>query len=230
MTMLTTRNRGALSRSNLLARSEAEASRAGFDRELSVRNPTRDLQPRIATTNCRVQRSQKHVGGVPHVVGGVTIFRVLANRLTSRAPVGAAPGPPRSHDARGADPRDGVRAGLRRGLVRDERQALGTASGQHGRRDPGGTAAAAVVVDDRVAVGGARPDFRVAVARHSPPEDHAAVALGSALPDDDDLAAPRGRCHESVTPALSTRASTPRTFDDQPRTTSCRTLGVRSAA
>ena len=28
--MLTTRNRGALSRSNLLAQSEAEASRAGF--------------------------------------------------------------------------------------------------------------------------------------------------------------------------------------------------------
>ena len=91
-----------------------------------------------------------------------------------------------------ADPRDGVRAGLRRGLVRHERQALGTASGQHGRRDPGGTAAAAVVVDDRVAVGGARPDLRVAVARHSPPEDHAAVALRSALPDDDDLAGSRG--------------------------------------
>ena len=82
--------------------------------------------------------------------------------------------------------------GLRRGLVRHERQALGTAFGQHGRRDPGGTAAAAVVVDDRVAVGGARPDLRVAVARHSPSEDHAAVALRSGLPDDDDLAGPRG--------------------------------------
>ena len=80
----------------------------------------------------------------------------------------------------------------RRCLVRHEWQALGTASGQHGRRDPRGTAAVAVVVDDRVAVGGAGPNLRVAVARHSPPEDDAAVALRSALPDDDDLAGPRG--------------------------------------
>jgi hypothetical protein len=61
-----------------------------------------------------------------------------------------------------------VRAGRRRGLVRQERQALDTASGQYGRRYPGGTAAGSVVVDDRVVVSRARPDSRVAIARHSP--------------------------------------------------------------
>ena len=139
-------------------------------------------------------------------------------------------GPPRPHDARGADPRDGVHAGLRRGQVRHDRQALGTASGHHGRRDSGGTAAAAVVVDDRVPVGGAWPDLRVAVARHSPPEDHAAVALRSALPDDDDLAGPRGALPRERHARVSTRASTPRTFDDQPPASMPNTRGGRSTA
>ena len=151
-------------------------------------------------------------------------------QLLRRRDPRVALGPARSHDARGADPRDGVHAGLRRGLVRHERQALGTASGQHGRRDPGGTAAAAVVVDDRVAVGGARPDLRVAVARHSPPEDHAAVALRSALPDDDDLAGPRG----ALPRERHARVVDPRLDPEDVRRPAacklCRTLGGRSAA
>jgi hypothetical protein len=73
------------------------------------------------------------------------------------------------------------------GVVRDEREALATGSHDRGRH-AGRASAAAVVVDDRVAIGGAGPRRGIAIGRRPTAEDDHAGLAGTTRPQHDHVA------------------------------------------